>query len=315
MPVRLITVDDWRPSSMMERWLLELEKEGLLRPRVSSSWPEWIAPAADHRELRPPKGYVVSFAKFHRHGLGSPPSRFMRALCHHYGVELQHFSSNAITVVAIFAAVCEGYLGMMPHWDLWLHLYRGELFNAPGGATGVRKPVRADCLNLVLKTGKAEEPREYISVGLTSNNAGWDSQWFYLQNDDDLFPDYTGRLISERPDHWNYGVVKTLQSRLRPILDALKKLRGEGLIVALVLSTVHHRRVLPLMSWPLRMDEMGLGVSSRDLEACRMSNEAPADDEVAARVRAAVAGDFQPERVNGFPIRPDEGSIDLVSPS
>ena len=44
-----------------------------------------------------------------------------------------------------------------------------------------------------------------------------------------------------------------------------------------------------------------------------MSNEAPADDEVTARVRAAVAGDFQPERVNGFPMKPDEGSIDLVS--
>jgi len=67
------------------------------------------------------------------------------------------------------------------------------------------------------------------------------------------------------------------------------------------------------MSRPLRMDEMGPSVSSRDLEACRMSNEAPADDEVAARVRAAVAGDFQLEHVNCFPMRPDVGSIDLVS--
>jgi len=88
MPVRLIATDDWRPSSMTERRLLELEREGLLRPRTSSSRPEWIAPAADHREPRPPTGYVVSFAKFHRHGLGAPSSRFMRALCHHYGVEL-----------------------------------------------------------------------------------------------------------------------------------------------------------------------------------------------------------------------------------
>jgi hypothetical protein len=88
MPVRLITADDGHLSSMTERRLLELEMEGLLRPRVSLSWPEWIALAADHREPRAPKGYVVSFAKFHRHGLGSPSSRFMRALCHHYGVEL-----------------------------------------------------------------------------------------------------------------------------------------------------------------------------------------------------------------------------------
>ena len=66
------------------------------------------------------------------------------------------------------------------------------------------------------------------------------------------------------------------------------------------------------MSRPLRMDEMGPGVLSGDLEACRMSNEAPAEDEVAARVRAAIAGDFKPEHVNGFPMRPDVGSIDLV---
>jgi len=313
MPVRLVAADDWRPSSMTERRLLELEREGLLRPRTSSSRPEWIAPAADQREPRPPTGYVVSFAKFHRHGLGAPPSRFMRALCHHYGVELQHFSPNAITVAMVFAAVCEGYLGMMPHWDLWLHLYRGELFNAPTGTTSVRKPVRAGCLNLVLKTGKTERPREYIPVGLTSNHAGWDSQWFYLWNDDDLLPVYTGRLISERPAHWTYGVVQVHQSRLDPLLDALKRLREEGLTAALVLLAVHHWRVLPLMSRPLRMDEMGPDVSSRDLEACRMSNEAPTDDEVAVRVRAAVAGDFQPKHVNGFPMRPDEGSIDLVS--
>ena len=67
------------------------------------------------------------------------------------------------------------------------------------------------------------------------------------------------------------------------------------------------------MSRSLRLDEMGPGASSWDLEACRMSNEALVDDEVTARVRAAVADDFQPEHVNGFPMRLDAGSIDLVS--
>ena len=65
----------------------------------------------------------------------------------------------------------------------------------------MRKPVRAGCLNLVQKTGQAEEPREYIPIGLTSNHAQWDSQWFYLRNDDNVFPDYTVRLISERPEN------------------------------------------------------------------------------------------------------------------
>jgi len=171
-------------------------------------------------------------------------------------------------------------------------LYQGELFHAPSGTIGVRKPVWAGCLNRVLKTGKAEKPREYIPVGLTSNHAGWDSQWFYLRNNDDLLPTYTGRSILERTDHWKYGVVQTHQPRLDPILDALKKLCEEGLTAALVLSTVHHQRILSLMSRLLRMDEMGPGVLSWDLEACRMSKKALADKEVAARVRVAVAGNF-----------------------
>jgi len=131
MPVKLIAADDWRPSTVMERWLQDLEREGLLRPLTSLMRPERIVPPAEHQEPSPPEGYVVSFIKFCRHRLGSPTSRFMRALLHHCGVELQHFSPNAISATAIFAAVCEGYLGVMPHWELWLHLFRGELFHAP----------------------------------------------------------------------------------------------------------------------------------------------------------------------------------------
>ena len=58
---------------------------------------------------------MVSFVKFHHHGLGSPPSRFMWVILHHYSIELQHLSPNAISTAAIFVAVCKGCLGVMPH--------------------------------------------------------------------------------------------------------------------------------------------------------------------------------------------------------
>ena len=57
---------------------------------------------------------------------------------------------------------------------------------------------------------------------------------------------------------------------------------------------------------------MGSGVSSQDLKACRMSNMLPSNEEVAARVSAAVAGGFQPEHVNSLPMRPEEGCLDMV---
>jgi hypothetical protein len=68
----------------------------------------------------PPPGYVVSFVSFHERGFGVPTSRFMRAILHVYGVELHNLSPNSISQAAIFAAVCEGYLGIDPHWTYGL---------------------------------------------------------------------------------------------------------------------------------------------------------------------------------------------------
>jgi hypothetical protein len=39
----------------------------------------------------------------------------MRALLHYYKVELHHHAPSSVSQAAIFAAVCEGYLGMEPH--------------------------------------------------------------------------------------------------------------------------------------------------------------------------------------------------------
>ena len=52
----------------------------------------------------------------------------MRALCDYYGAELHNFSPNSISQAAVFVSVCEGYLGIEVHWDMWIHLFRGELF-------------------------------------------------------------------------------------------------------------------------------------------------------------------------------------------
>jgi hypothetical protein len=76
-------------------------------------------------------GYVVSFTSFHEQGFGVPSSRFIWALPHYYGVELHNFNPNSIAQAAIFTTVCEGCLGIEPHWDLWLHLFRAEAFSLP----------------------------------------------------------------------------------------------------------------------------------------------------------------------------------------
>jgi hypothetical protein len=73
---------------------------------------EWIMLSERDRVPNPPFGYVVGFVRFHERGFAAPASRFMRALCYHYGVELHNFTPNAISQAATFVGVCEGFLGI-----------------------------------------------------------------------------------------------------------------------------------------------------------------------------------------------------------
>ena len=72
----------------------------------------------ERQGANPPLGYVVSFLTFLDRGFGILAYRFMWALAHYYEVELHNFNLNSIMQAAVFAMVCEGYLGISPHWYL-----------------------------------------------------------------------------------------------------------------------------------------------------------------------------------------------------
>jgi hypothetical protein len=114
----VLHVEPWIRFSVIEKKLLELVRDGLLRPRTNRDLPEWRVPPTCHREPAPSEGYVISFIAFHERGLGGPPSRFMQTISHYYRVELHHIAPNSISQAAIFVAVCEGYLGVERHWKL-----------------------------------------------------------------------------------------------------------------------------------------------------------------------------------------------------
>jgi hypothetical protein len=65
-------------------------------------------------------------------------------------------------------AVCEGYLGIAPHWDLWLHLFRADSFTR-SLEKGVRQAVRAGGCMLQLCQGRSHL---YVPTKLTSSNKG-----------------------------------------------------------------------------------------------------------------------------------------------
>jgi hypothetical protein len=173
-PLSTVTVDD----------LEALVADGLLRPLSGDPQPEWMVPASEAVPT-PPSGYVVSFVSFHERGFGVPASRFMWALLHYYGVELHNFNPNSIAQAAIFPTVCEVFLGIDPHLDLWTHLFSVELFALTTGEKKVCMAVWAGGCTLQLRQGRTQQ---YIPAILVSSNKGWQRRWFYLRNDDGRFP-------------------------------------------------------------------------------------------------------------------------------
>jgi hypothetical protein len=100
-------------------------------------------------------------------------------------VELHNFAPNAISQAATFVGVCEGYLGIPVNWELWIHLFRAELFTQPMTEQRTRRAVRAGGMSLALRTQFKDD---YIRCTMTTNNTGWERGWFYLRNTEPGLP-------------------------------------------------------------------------------------------------------------------------------
>jgi hypothetical protein len=91
---------------------------------------------------------------------------------------------------------------MPVHWDMWRHLFRGGLYT-DSVSVGVRRPVHTGGLTLHLRESRKDL---YIPCTMTTNNRDGDRAWFYLRNDDEQLPAYTGKILTEKLDAWGYGI-------------------------------------------------------------------------------------------------------------
>jgi hypothetical protein len=108
-PITMLDPLPWNRSTVMRFALNELVNGGQLAPNVDGQPEAWIVPPVTDREPNPLYDYVVSFIRHHERGFVAPTSRFMRGLCHHYGVELHNFARNAISQAATFVGVRDSW--------------------------------------------------------------------------------------------------------------------------------------------------------------------------------------------------------------
>ena len=139
-------MESWFRSDVTHARMEGLVKRGLLRERTDAV--EWLEPDREDT-LAPPDAYVVSFASFHKRGLMVPPHLFFQGLLHHYQIELQHLNPNGIQHIAAFIAMCEGYLGIQPHFELWRYFFSISLIKKK--ERGRETPMPMGCASIHLQ--------------------------------------------------------------------------------------------------------------------------------------------------------------------
>ena len=221
---------------------------------------------------------------------------------------MDNFSPNSISQAAIFVAVCEGYLGIEAHWDLWIHLFRGELFDE--NVRGQPKwYARASGLTLHVRGYRSHL---YNPSKMTTNNAGWTRGWFYLRNDGGRLSAFTNKVLWERPEKWNWGVSPPKQQARHEVLtNALRHLAKKELTAAAVIANFHWQRVIPLVKRSLPIFEL---TPEAPAEGSRTSNELLSHSAAARRAKSAVAqfpSNF--EDLWKIKMRPEEGYISVAS--
>jgi hypothetical protein len=73
------------------------------------------------------------FTAFLFRGLSLPAHEFLHSFLSFYGIQLWQMTPNSILHLSIFITLCEAFLGIYPHWDLWRKIFYVKRHNGNDG--------------------------------------------------------------------------------------------------------------------------------------------------------------------------------------
>jgi hypothetical protein len=111
---------EWTRSTSGRKDLEEMVMEGNLPNKAMTRWRR----TTGDQYPDPRDGELVIFEDFYRRGFGIPAHPFLRKLLRYSGILHTHLNPNSILHLAIFINLCEAYLGIEPHFNLFRHLFQ-----------------------------------------------------------------------------------------------------------------------------------------------------------------------------------------------
>jgi hypothetical protein len=89
-------------------------------------------PVGGERVPAPEPGEAVVFYDHFPRGFALPASNFLHHFMDHFHLQLHHIGANLMMTLAVFAALCEAYLGIWPNVELfrWLIYFKTQIADA-----------------------------------------------------------------------------------------------------------------------------------------------------------------------------------------
>ena len=177
-----------------------------------------------------------------------------------------------MVLLAAFATLCEGFLGVLPTIKLC-----GEFFSSKLGTHIAGVPAQCGAF-IVMRRSVADNP--FLAIPLIKSVKMWQRSYFYVKNvaaDGDWvnLPPFEAGAPAGRLPSWSHR-VKTLTSAGAAAVAQLRVLtQSEGLVGADLLAAFVARRVLPLQGRPHMICQM-----SRRRDPSRMCTKDMPHEEV-----------------------------------
>ena len=96
--------------------------ECLLQPQETIKWHSALGHGRPFEEINE----TVMFPSFVERGFAIPTSNFFHGLLFHWGIQAHHLTPNSILHISIFIHLCEAFLGIESHFDLFKYFFPSE---------------------------------------------------------------------------------------------------------------------------------------------------------------------------------------------
>ena len=174
---------------------------------------------------------MVTFAPYLEWGLGFPCSFFFSGLLCYYRIQLYHLTPNSFVHISIFVHLCEAFLGIEPHFELFRFLFHlkpqqdSYILDVVGG------------MGLHLRQGK---DKVYIPYKLSNKVIDRKLKWFYVENQWESIPAISTGPPIQWPE-WNKKPVD--ESQISELLAWIADLRQNNLTGEAVMFGWIKRRI------------------------------------------------------------------------